>query len=341
MMKFKSFQIPMKLVSDDKTMTDSYGKFVAEPFERGYGHTVGNSLRRILLSSLEGAAVTAVKIDGVLHEFSTVPGVVEDVTNIILNLKTLRFNLYKDGSETVMLEAGKKGPVTAKDIKLTENIELLNPSAHICTLDRNMKLNMEIEVSKGRGYLPVEKAAAARQNQPIGLILVDAIFTPVLKVNYEVENARVGQSIDYDRLIMEIWTDSSVKPVDALAYSAKILKDSLAIFINFDDIEPRGGGEKPAGESDEKTEALQTVLAQQVSIIELTVRSVNCLNRAKIRTIGDLVKQSEDRLLAFKNFGKKSLNEIKKKLAELGKSKGIDLSLGMDISGILKKKEEE
>ncbi len=339
-MRFKNFQLPKKLICDERVTIDTRGKFVAEPFERGYGHTIGNSLRRILLSSLEGAAITSVKINNVLHEFSTIPNVVEDVTNIILNLKTIRFKLYKDSSEVIYLNVNKKGKVIAKNIELNENVEILNPETHICTLNSNAKLEMEIEVSRGRGYLPVEKARTlfAGKDQPIGLILIDAVFSPVTKVSYEVESTRVGQSIDYDRLIMDIWTDGSVKPADALAYAAKILKDSMTIFINFEE-EPLIEEEKK--EKNKTNEVLENLLDLSVNIIELSVRSINCLSRARIKTIGDLVKQPEDKLLAFKNFGKKSLNEIKKKLNELGKSKNIPLSLGMDLSQILKKKEEE
>lgn len=339
-MRFKNFQLPKKLICDERVTIDTHGKFIAEPFERGYGHTIGNSLRRILLSSLEGAAITSVKINNVLHEFSTLPNVVEDVTNIILNLKTIRFKLFKDSSEVIYLNVSKKGKISAKNIELNENVEILNPDTHICTLNGNTKLEMEIEVSKGRGYLPVEKARAsfAGKDKPIGLILIDAIFSPVTKVSYEVESTRVGQSIDYDKLIIDIWTDGSVKPADALAYASKILKDSMTIFINFEE-EPLIEEEKK--EKDKTNEVLENLLNLQVNIIELSVRSINCLNRARIRTIGDLVKQPEDKLLAFKNFGKKSLNEIKKKLNELGKSKNVPLSLGMDLSQMLKKKEEE
>ncbi|MFQ5867016.1 MAG: DNA-directed RNA polymerase subunit alpha [bacterium] len=335
-MRLKDFELPKRLICDEETSSDSYSKFTAEPFERGYGHTIGNSLRRILLSSLEGAAVTAVKIKGAMHEFSTIPGVVEDVTQIILNLKSLRFKLYSEGPERIYLNATKKGEVMAKDIKLNSNIEVLNSAAHIATLDRDTNLEMEIEVSKGRGYLPAEQNPHAGQ-QP-GMISVDAIFTPVLKVNYNVENARVGRSIDYDRLILEIWTDGSVRPVDALAYAGKILKDSLNIFINFE--EQPEEEEKPP-EKEKSEEVLESVLALPVNIIELTVRSINCLNRAKIKTIRDLVKQTEDKLLSFRNFGKKSLNEIKKKIAELGKQKRVDLSLGMVLPEKFKEKQKK
>ncbi len=335
-MRLKDFQMPRKLICDEESSGDTYSKFMAEPFEKGYGHTIGNSIRRILLSSLEGAAVTGVKIKGVMHEFSTIPGVVEDVTQIILNLKSLRFKLYSEGPERLYLKATKKGEVTAEDIELNSNIEILNPSTHIATLDKDTNLEMEIEISKGRGYLPAEQNP--RANQELGVISVDAIFTPVLRVNYNVENARVGRSIDYDRLILEIWTDGSVKPVDALAYAAKILKDSLNIFIGFE--EQPEEEEKPP-EKDKTAEVLESVLALPVNIIELTVRSINCLNRAKIKIIEDLVKQTEDKLLGFRNFGKKSLNEIKKKITELGKQKGVELSLGMAIPEKDKKKEKK
>ena len=339
-MRFKNLQLPKKLNYDKKVNTNIYGKFIAEPFERGYGHTIGNSLRRILLSSLEGAAITSVKINNVLHEFSTIPNVVEDVTTIMLNMKNVRFKLYKDSSEIIHLDVSKKGEVTAKDMILNENIEILNPEAHICTLSANTKLEMEIEVSKGRGYLPVEKARInrAEKEQSIGLILVDAIFSPVTKVSYDVESTRVGQSIDYDKLIMEIWTDGSINPADALAYSAKILKDSVTIFINFEELPVKDEEEKPV--KDKSQEVMENLMGLSVNIIELSVRSINCLNRARIKTIGDLVKQPEEKLLAFKNFGKKSLNEIKKKLNELGKSKNVQLMLGMDLPQIVKKKEE-
>ncbi len=335
-MRLKDFQMPRKLICDEESSGDTYSKFMAEPFEKGYGHTIGNSIRRILLSSLEGAAVTGVKIKGVMHEFSTIPGVVEDVTQIILNLKSLRFKLYSEGPERIYLKATKKGEVTAKDIELNSNIEILNPSTHIATLDKDTNLEMEIEISKGRGYLPAEQNP--RANQELGMVSVDAIFTPVLRVNYNVENARVGRSIDYDRLILEIWTDGSVKPVDSLAYAAKILKDSLNIFIGFE--EQPEEEEKPS-EKEKTEEVLESVLALPVNIIELTVRSINCLNRAKIKIIEDLVKQTEDKLLGFRNFGKKSLNEIKKKITELGKQKGVELSLGMAIPEKDKKKEKK
>ncbi|MCK5533568.1 DNA-directed RNA polymerase subunit alpha [bacterium] len=317
-MMFKDLVIPEALSIDKDKSSDMYGRFIAEPFERGYGHTIGNSLRRILLSSLEGAAVTAVKIKGAMHEFSVLPGVVEDVINIILNLKLLRFKLYSSGPETLYLELSQEGEIKAKDIKTNSNVEIINLDQHILTLDNNGKIEMEIEVSKGRGYVSSDKNK--KKEHPIGTIAVDAIFSPVVRVNYEVENTRIGQVTDYNKLIMEIWTDGSVLPQDALAYSAKILKDSLTIFINFDEdqvVEKKQGiGEKEIKEEGPSPE----LLGQSVEIIELSVRATNCLKEAKIKTLGDLIKKKEDDLLHRRNFGRKSLEEIKKKLKELGLS---------------------
>ena len=317
-MMFKDLVIPEALSIDKDKSSDMYGRFIAEPFERGYGHTIGNSLRRILLSSLEGAAVTAVKIKGAMHEFSVLPGVVEDVINIILNLKLLRFKIYSSGPETLYLELSQEGEVKAKDIKTNSNVEVINLDQHILTLDNNGKIEMEIEVSKGRGYVSSDKNK--NKEHPIGTIAVDAVFSPVVRVNYEVENTRIGQVTDYDKLIMEIWTDGSVLPQDALAYSAKILKDSLTIFINFDEdqvVEKKQGiGEKEIKEEGPSHE----LLGQSVEIIELSVRATNCLKEAKIKTLGDLIKKKEDDLLHRRNFGRKSLEEIKKKLKELGLS---------------------
>lgn len=328
-MRFKNFVMPKKIECIEEACTDSYGKFVVEPFERGYGHTVGNSLRRILLSSLEGAAVTTAKIKGVLHEFSTIQGVVEDATNVLLNLKQIRFKLYGTGPEKIYLDVTKKGEVKAEDLTLNNNVEVLNPESHICTLDKNTHMEMEIEVSKGRGYLSAGKNM--KDDRPVGTIPVDAIFTPVTKVNYDVENARVGQETDYDRLIMEVWTDGSIRPQDALAYSAKMLKDILSIFIHFEEEPEEEEEEEKETVRDEKEEILQSLLSQSVNIIELSVRSLNCLQKARIKTIGELVRQTPEKLLSFKNFGKKSLTEIKAKLEELGSSKGVELSLGMKI----------
>lgn len=323
-MKLSPIVMPKRLELDKKTATDTFGKFIAEPFERGYGHTIGNSLRRILLNSLEGAAITNIKIEGVLHEFSSIPGIKEDVTEIILNLKKVRFKLYTNGPETIYLRANKQGVATAGQIEVNSNVEVLNPDQPIATLNPGAKLEIMIEVNKGRGYVIAERNK--KEGQDIGLIPIDSIFTPVFKVNYTVENARVGQMTDYDRLIMEIWTDGSVSPEDALAYTAKILKDSLEIFINFEEEEMKSEKvEESAVAEEEKTKKLRDLLDQSVDIIELSIRAQNCLRVAKIKSIGDLVQKREQDLLKVKNFGKKSLNEISKKLKEL------NLSLGMEI----------
>jgi DNA-directed RNA polymerase subunit alpha len=314
--------LPQKLETETSSLTERYGKFVAEPFERGYGHTVGHSLRRILLSSLEGAAVTAVRIKGVHHEFSSVKGVREDVINILLNLKQLRLKLFSQGPEILRLKVKKEGEIKAKEFEANSNVEILNPDLVLATMDAGGDLDMEVEVSRGRGYVPAERLR--REGQPVNTIPVDAFFSPVTKVHYEVENARVGQMTDYDKLLLEIWTDGSVAPGDALAYASKILKDSLSPFISFEEKEePPAAGEAASPESSR----LKDMLEQPVDIIELSVRASNCLKAAKIRTIGELVSKKEDELLNFKNFGKKSLDEIRDRLKEMG------LELGMETKG--------
>ncbi len=313
--------LPQKLDVDSGALSERYGKFVAEPFERGYGHTVGHSLRRILLASLEGAAVTAVRIKGAPHEFSSLKGVREDVINIIMNLKNLRLKLFSAGPETLRLYVKKEGEVKAKDIEGNSNVEILTPDLVLATLDAGGELDMEIEVSRGRGYISSDRLR--REGQPLGTIPVDAMFSPVTKVHYEVENARVGQMTDYDKLIMEVWTDGSVAPSDALAYAAKILKDSLSTFITFDEKEEPSAAALP--QADEKSTRMKDMLGQPVDIIELSVRASNCLKAAKIKTIGELVTKTEEELLSFKNFGKKSLDEIRDRLKEM------DLNLGMQI----------
>ncbi len=309
--------LPQRLEIDNATLTDRYGRFVAEPFEKGYGHTIGNSLRRILLSSLEGAAVTGVRIKGALHEFTALKGVREDVIHIILNLKKLRVKLYSAGPETLRLKIRRQGEIMAKDIEPNNQVEILTPDLVIATIDDGVELDMEIEVSKGRGYIPADRLK--KDGQPLGTIPVDALFSPVSKVHYEVENARVGQMTDYDKLIVEVWTDGSVTPGDALAYSAKILKDSLTTFITFDEQEVAPIQAQARTEESAKMEEL---LSQPVEIIELSVRASNCLKVAKIKTIGELVSKSEDELLSYKNFGKKSLDEIRDRLKEMGLNLG-------------------
>lgn len=301
--------------------TDSYGKFVAEPFERGYGITVGNSLRRILLSSLQGAAVTGVRIDGVLHEFSSVPDVLEDVTDIILNLKEVRFKLHTLEPKTVRIDFEGEGKVTAADIVTDAQVEVLNPDQHIATVNEGGRLRMELTVQTGWGYVPAEMNKTP--NMPVGTIPIDAMFSPIRRVNYNVTNARVGQQTDYDRLVLEVWTDGSVAPADAVAYAAKILKEQVSIFINFDE-----EAEPEVEEVSPQNELLQNEnLWRSVDELELSVRSANCLQNANIKLIGELVQKTEAEMLKTKNFGRKSLKEIKEILATMG------LSLGMKLEG--------
>lgn len=290
---------------------DTYGRFVVEPLERGYGITLGNSLRRILLSSLPGAAVTSIRIDGVLHEFSTIPGVVEDVTEIVLNIKELLLKMHADGPLTLRLEAQGEGVVTAGDIEHSADVEILNPDLHIATLDKDGSLSMELTVERGRGWVPAERNK--QDDQPIGVIAVDSIFSPVQKVNYEVEDTRVGQVTDYDQLVLELWTDGSIRPDEALSVSAKILIEHLRLFVNLteaaDDIEV-------LVQKDE--EPKDKALSMTVEELELSVRSYNCLKRAGINTVEELVKRTEADMLKVRNLGKKSLAEVKEKLAEYG-----------------------
>ncbi|HDM76278.1 MAG TPA: DNA-directed RNA polymerase subunit alpha [Deltaproteobacteria bacterium] len=321
---------PKKLQIDSEKSNRFYGKFVCEPLERGFGLTLGNALRRILLSSLQGAAICSVKIDGVLHEFSTIPGVLEDVTDIILNLKEVRLKLANgERSAVLKIEKEGEGEVTAGDIIADSYVEVINPEHHIATLSPDGKLVMEMNVKMGKGYVPAERNVD--KNMPVGTIPMDAIFSPIKKVSYVVTQARVGQVTDYDKLTMEIWTDGSVLPEDALAYAAKILKEQLNVFINFD--------EEPEIEEEEKEEKkepeLNENLFRSVDELELSVRSSNCLKNADIRYIGELVQKTEAEMLKTKNFGRKSLNEIKEILAEMG------LSLGMKLENFPSREELE
>ena len=320
--------IKPKRLEVESTEPNTYGKFECEPLERGFGVTMGNALRRVLLSSLQGSAITNVKVDGVLHEFSTIPGVLEDVTDVILNLKEVRFKVTGDGSlRRLQIEKQGEGQVSASDIQTGAMVEVLNPDQHICTLARDARLRMELTIRQGKGYVPAEKNI--EENQPIGTIPIDAIFSPVRKVNYTVTQARVGQITDYDKLTLEIWSDGSVKPEDALAYAAKILKDQLSIFINFEE-------EAEAQEEEVRTEpAFNDNLFRGVDELELSVRSANCLKNADIRHIGELVQRTEQEMLKTKNFGRKSLNEIKEILSEMG------LSLGMKIDDFPSREEIE
>ncbi len=310
---------PKGITVDEANAT--YGRFIAEPFERGVGITVGNSLRRLLLSSLQGAAVTAIRIEGVLHEFSSVPDVLEDVTEIILNLKQVRFKLHTLEPRVLRLEADGEGKVTASQITTDHLCEVLNGDQHIATLAEGGQLNMELTVRVGFGYVPAE--GNKQPNQAVGTIPIDSMFSPVRRVNYNVTNARVGQRTDYDKLLLQVWTDGSVAPADAVAYAAKILKEQVTIFINFDEeAEPEYEEASPA------SELLQNEnLYRSVDELELSVRSANCLQNANIKLIGELVQKTEAEMLKTKNFGRKSLREIKEILATMG------LTLGMTLEG--------
>jgi DNA-directed RNA polymerase subunit alpha len=309
---------PRGIHIEQETLTDFYGRFSCEPLERGYGITLGNSLRRVLLSSLQGAAITAIRIEGALHEFTTIGDVVEDVTDIILNLKEVVLKAATAKTYTVRIEKEGPGPVYGKDIQLVDGLQVLNPDHLIATLDKKGPLQMELTVNVGRGYVPAEKNKTP--TMPIGTIPIDALFSPVRKVNYTVTNARVGQVTDYDKLTLEVWTNGSVKPQDAVAYAAKILKEQLTIFINFEETE-----ETSYVQGTPEDEPLNENLFRSVDELELSVRSANCLQNANITLIGELVQRTEQDMLKTKNFGRKSLKEIKEILANMG------LSLGMKI----------
>jgi len=329
--RLSRFEMPKRAVKDESTISDTYSKFVAEPFEVGYGRTIGNSLRRVLLSSIEGAAVTSIKITGAEHEFCSVPGVVEDVTDIILNLKKVLLRTYVREPRTLMINVKGPGEVTAGDIQTDGTIEILNPDAHIATLSQDGVLEMKLEVRVGRGFCPAEWNK--KPDQEIGRIPIDSIFSPVRRVNFYTENTRVGQKTDYDKLIIEVWTDGRVTPDDALTMSAAILRHHLDVFVNYDkDIVEFEESEK---QIDAEREELRRKLNMSVNEIELSVRAANCLNNANITTVGQLAQKTEADMLKYRNFGKKSLNEIKGKLSELG------LSLGMTFDpGLLEEKKE-
>jgi DNA-directed RNA polymerase subunit alpha len=318
--KWRDFQLPKKLECEESSYKDNFGRFFAAPFERGYGITLGNSLRRVLLSSIEGSAVTSIKIAGIQHEFSSIPGVVEDVPEIILNIKNLVLKSHSKVPKMLTIKKNTKGEVKAKDIETDETVEIINPELHICTLSKDVKFNMELEVSKGRGYVPQE--ANKKEDQTIGVIPIDSIFSPVRRVNFFVENTRVGQRTDYDKLILEIQTNGAINPKDALLYASNILQRHLDIFVNFGQL-PEEEIEEP--EMTKEEIALYEKLRLPISELELSVRSSNCLREANIKTISDLVRKGEEEMLGFKNFGKKSLSEIKQLLVSMG------LSLGMTI----------
>ncbi|HKI71065.1 MAG TPA: DNA-directed RNA polymerase subunit alpha [Verrucomicrobiae bacterium] len=315
------FEMPKRLTKEESTATETYAKFVAEPFETGYGHTIGNSLRRVLLSSLEGAAITSIKIDGAMHEFTTIDGVVEDVTDIVLNLKKVKFKAHTREPQTLTLSVSKDGAVNAGDIKLNQNVELVNPDQLICTLDKKKKFEMELEIKVGRGFCPGDENK--KIDQLIGVIPIDSLFSPVTRVRYAVEAARVGQRTDYDRLILEILTDGRISPDDALTQASAILQHHLDVFVGYD--KNAVEFEEAETKQDDEKAKLKKLLNMSVNEIELSVRAANCLNNANITTVGQLAMKTEAEMLKYRNFGKKSLNEIKEKLAALG------LTLGMNI----------
>jgi DNA-directed RNA polymerase subunit alpha len=320
------FEMPNRLHKDDTTATETFAKFVAEPFEGGYGYTIGNSLRRVLLSSLEGAAITSVKIKGAPHEFCSLPGVVEDVTDIILNLKKVKFSHteIKD-SKILLVSVERDGAVTAGDIQEDAQYSVINKDQHICTLDRKVKFEMELEVRVGRGFASGEDNK--RPDMAIGIIPMDSIFSPVTRVRYGVENTRVGMKTDYDKLILELWTDGRISPHDALTQSSAILRKHLDVFVNYDDnaVEFESA---PEAQTEENSE-LRKLLNMSVNEIELSVRAANCLNNANITSVGQLAMKSEAEMLKYRNFGKKSLNEIKDKLSELGLNLGMKFDSGL------------
>jgi DNA-directed RNA polymerase subunit alpha len=322
-MKWKNLRMPDAVMWDRDTMTGSYGRLTAEPLERGYGITIGNSLRRALLSSLQGAAVTGVSIDGALHEFSAIDGVTEDVTELILNLKQINVSLLSDGPETLVLEANSEGDVSVSDFAGNPNVAIANPDLHIATLGPDATLRMEVTIDAGRGYVQAEEHVF--EDKPIGFIPIDSVFSPVKRVHYDVENTRVGQHIDFDKLMLEVWTDGTVTPEDAVSFAAKILKDHLLLWMSFD-IEPEEEIEEVI---DEDRLRLIEVLNHSVEELELSVRSSNCLRDAGIRALGDLVRKSEAEMLKYRNFGRKSLQELVDILSDMG------LHFGMDVDSIM------
>ena len=319
-MLWRGFQRPKRLEFERDTLTDRFGRFYAQPFERGFGTTIGNALRRVLLSSIEGAAITAVKIDGVLHEFSPIPGVVEDATDIILNLKQIPLKLHSDQTKTLTLRVDKPGIVTAKDIEADAGVEILEPDAHIATVSDGGKLHMELRMKRGRGYVSADKNFD--EDLGIGWIPVDSVHSPVKKVNYLVEAARLGQTTDYDKLTIDVWTNGSVTASDAVSLAAKLIRDHLNIFINLDET----GDQAPEAQADQpRTGVANEHLDKSVEELELSVRSYNCLKNANIRTIRELVQKTEADMLKTKNFGRKSLNEIKDILQTMGLGLGMRL----------------
>lgn len=325
--RWRGFELPKRIKVDEETQTDSYAKFIAEPFERGYGITIGNALRRVLISSIEGSAVTSVRIDSAKHEFSSLGGVEEDTAQIILNIKKLILRSHTKEAKILKLTTNKKGTVKAKDIKTDETVEILNPDLEIATLTKDRRLNIEMEVGRGRGYVPSERNK--KEGQPIGFIPIDSVFSPVRKIMFNVEDTRVGQRTDYNKLILEIWTNGSITPKDALVYAANIFKRHLDLFANLGEFPEE---EEVKEERSEEEKKLVERLNKPVSELELSVRSANCLREAKIQTIEDLVRKTESEMLKYRNFGKKSLSEIKKMIEDM------NLHFGMDISHLKEEK---
>ncbi len=322
-MLWKGFQRPKRLEFERDTLTDRFGRFFAQPFERGFGTTVGNAMRRVLLSSIEGAAVTAVKIEGVLHEFSPIQGVVEDATNIILNLKQIPIKLHAERPRTLMLRATRPGEVRARDIEVDADVEILEPDAHIATVSEGGRLEMELRIKRGRGYVAADKNFD--EDLGIGWIPIDSVHSPVKKVNYVVDAARIGQTTDYDKLTIEVWTNGAVTPRDAVSLSAKLIRDHFTIFVGLDE-----AGDQPLDAAGaEPAAAVNEHLDRSVEELELSVRSYNCLKNANIRTLRELVQKTEGDMLKTKNFGRKSLNEIKEILASMGLSLGMRLDQGV------------
>jgi DNA-directed RNA polymerase subunit alpha len=320
-MKAEAFKMPRGVKFDPEGAKGSWGKYVIEPLEQGFGLTLGNALRRVLLSSIEGTAITAVKIDGVLHEYSTIPNVYEDTTEIIMNLRSLVLRLEADRPKTIYLDVEGEGEVTGRDIIADPDIKIINPEQKIATLAEGGRLKMEIEVNRGRGYVPVERLRS--EDRPVGVIPIDAVYTPVRKVKYSVEETRVGQRTDYDSLVVEVWTDGSISANQALDAAAHVLRSHIDIFVDFETKRP------PAkAHEDEERAHLKELLKRNVNELELSVRAVNCLEMADIKTIRDLVEKTDAEMLKYRNFGRKSLNEIKEVLTSMG------LSLGMDVSDV-------
>ncbi|MEM7198775.1 MAG: DNA-directed RNA polymerase subunit alpha [Planctomycetota bacterium] len=325
--RWRNFELPSQVRLEEDGATDSYGKFVVEPFERGFGTTIGNGLRRVLLSSIEGTAVTWVKIEGVVHEFSTIPGVSEDVTHIILNIKKLRVRMHTDAPCLLRIDVSRKGEVTGADIEADHNVEVVNPDLTLCTLTEDVRFYCEMQVKKGRGYVTADDNVS--EEMEVGTIPVDSIFSPVYRVKYAIENTRVGKFTNYDRLVLEVWTDGTVTPELGLVEASKIYRKHLNPFVQYfelkEDLAVEGGGLAPEGDESAKRKELDELLSKSVDILDLSVRAKNCLDSENVQTLGDLVQLAEPDILKVRNFGKTSLKEVKTKLSAMG------LSLGMQV----------